>query len=98
MKTVMESEQAKLNRGSDSVQLLVRILQEEKCGLTAAQIGNIMWAKRTQGDIVPARFARPAGKLLAAAKRLHLVYEWTVARQRLFYANVVITESSPKKD
>ena len=56
-----------------SLQRMVSLLAESP-GLTASAVGNALWSKREQGDLVPARFARPAGRLLSRGRKLGLVY------------------------
>jgi hypothetical protein len=68
----------------------------EKPGMTAAEIGNAMWAKRAQGDLCPARFARPAGKILHRAKTAGMVYPCLNldTKKIIWYAHKQANESS----
>src|SRR5208282_3084358 len=70
-----------------SLMRLVGLLTE-KPGMTCAELGNALWGKRAQGDIVPARFARPAGALCMRALKTGLVYHsWNEDRQKhVWYA------------
>ena len=56
-----------------SLKRVVSLLAKSS-GMTAAAIGNALWAKREQGDLAPARFARSAGSLLHRGRKAGLVY------------------------
>ena len=68
-----------------AVQRVVSLLVE-KPGMTASEIGNAIWAKRSQGYLCPARFARPAGKLLHLAKEAGMVYPCFYPDRTTWYA------------
>lgn len=51
--------------------------------ISASYIGEELWERRSHGDPLPQRFARPAGRILQRMKRTGLVYQrtdlkWTV--------------------
>lgn len=78
---------------------MVKILAERRRGMTAAEIGNAMWAKRTQGDLAPARYARAAGAMLHRAMKLGLVYRCheIAAKRNVWHARDFNAESSDSR-
>tara|TARA_R110002050_G_scaffold243758_1_gene380253 strand:+ start:3580 stop:3897 length:318 start_codon:yes stop_codon:yes gene_type:complete len=53
--------------------LVVSVVQRSP-GMTASGIGAELWGNARMGDLIGARYARPAAKLLNRAKKEHLVY------------------------
>jgi hypothetical protein len=62
----------------------VAVVAQHPGGVTAANVGESLWNTRSD-DINPARYARPAGKLLRKAKADGLVREEYSGNQRLWF-------------
>ncbi len=64
---------------------LIDLLKKNTNGMTAANVGLELWNTRPD-DINPARYCRPAGKLLKKAQAAGLVREEWKNGMRLWFA------------
>ena len=62
----------------------VSVVAQNPGGVTAAIVGESLWSSRLD-EINPARYARPAGKLLRKAKAERLVREEYDGNRRLWF-------------
>ncbi len=70
---------------------LKKLLKQHPSGMTAANIGTALWNTRPD-ELNPARYCRPAGRLLKRAKADGIVRDEWCGQMRLWFLRVGAVE------